>query len=40
MAEEHYFIRGDQLFRIMLLYAGGKENWNLYTKFLQGFTFP
>jgi hypothetical protein len=38
--DEYYFIRGDQLFRIMLLHTGGKQDWDFYAKFLQGFTFP
>jgi hypothetical protein len=37
--DEYYFIRGDQLFRIMLLHAGGIQDWDIYNQFLQSFTF-
>ena len=39
-SDEYYLVRDGQLFRIMLLHAGGKEDWDLYDKFLRGFTFP
>ncbi len=39
-SDDYYFIRGDQLFRITILHAGGKQDWDLYDKFLQSFTFP
>jgi len=39
-SDDYYFIRGDQLFCISILYAGGQQDWELYNKFLQSFTFP
>jgi hypothetical protein len=39
-SDEYYFIRGDQLFRISLLHAGGQEDRELYDRFLQSLTFP
>ena len=38
-SDDYYFIRGDQLFHITILHAGGQRDWDLYNKFLQGFTF-
>lgn len=38
-SDDYYFIRGDQLFHITILHAGGQQDWDLYNKFLQGFTF-
>ena len=38
--DDYYFIKGDQLFRIQILHAGGQQDWDLYNKFLQSFTFP
>jgi hypothetical protein len=38
--DEYYFIRGDQLFSIVIIHAGRRQDWELYDKFLQGFTFP
>ncbi|MBL7065096.1 MAG: PT domain-containing protein [Anaerolineae bacterium] len=39
-SDEYYFIRGDQLFSILILHTGGQQDWELYNKFLQSFTFP
>ncbi len=38
--DEYYVIRGDQLFKIMMLHVDGQQDWELYNKFLQGITFP
>jgi hypothetical protein len=38
-SDDYYFIRGDQLFRISILHAGGKQDWELYDQFLRSFTF-
>jgi hypothetical protein len=38
--DEYYVIRGDQLFRIMILHISGQQDWELYNKFLQSITFP
>jgi hypothetical protein len=40
VSDEYYFIRGDQLFRIYILPAGDQQEWDLYNKFLQSFSFP
>jgi hypothetical protein len=37
--DEYYVIKNNQLFRIGILHAGGREDWNLYNEFLQGFRF-
>ena len=39
-SDEYYVIKDDQLFRIGILHAAGREDWDLYSKFLQSFTFP
>jgi hypothetical protein len=39
-SDEYYFIREDQLFSILILHTGGQQDWDLYNKFLQSFTFP
>lgn len=39
-SDEYYFIRGDQLFSILILHTGGQQDWELYNKFLQSFTLP
>jgi hypothetical protein len=39
-SDHYYFIRGDQLFHIQILHAGGRQDWDLYNKFLQSFRFP
>jgi putative hemolysin len=39
-SDGYYFIRGDQLFFVSILHAGWQEDWELYNKFLQCFTFP
>lgn len=38
--DDYYFIKGDQLFCIMILHTGGQQDWELYNKFLRSFTFP
>jgi hypothetical protein len=38
--DEYYFIKGDHLFRISMLHTDGQQDWDLYKKFLQSFTFP
>jgi hypothetical protein len=35
--DEYYVIKGDQLFRITLIHAAGREDWNLYNAFLGSF---
>lgn len=37
--DEYYVINGDRLYKITLLHAGGLEDWALYDRFLQSFTF-
>jgi hypothetical protein len=37
--DEYYVIKGDQLFRINIIHAGGQEDWNLYNAFLGSFSF-
>jgi hypothetical protein len=37
--DEYYFIKDEQLFRILILHTGGKQDWDLYDQFLQGFAF-
>jgi hypothetical protein len=37
--DEYDFIKDGQLFRINILHTGGWEDWELYEKFLGGFTF-
>lgn len=38
--DEYYFIHGDQLFSIVIIHAGRRQDWDLYDKFLQSFQFP
>jgi hypothetical protein len=37
--DEFFFIKGDQLFRILILHNGGQEDWNLYNAFLESLSF-
>ena len=37
--DEFFFIKGDQLFRILILHTGGQEDWDLYNAFLESFVF-
>jgi putative hemolysin len=37
--DDHYFIKDGQLFHILILHAGGREDWELYNKFLEGLMF-
>jgi putative hemolysin len=38
-ADDYYFVKEGQLFHIQILHAGGQQDWELYTKFLDGFSF-
>jgi hypothetical protein len=38
-SDEFFFIRDEQLFRILILHSDGRQDWNLYYQFLQSFTF-
>jgi putative hemolysin len=38
-SDAYYFIKDGQIFQIMILHTGGQEGWELYDKFLTGFTF-
>ena len=37
--DEYYFVKGEQLFRILIVHCG-KEDWDLYNTFLSSFIFP
>jgi len=37
-SDSYYFIKDDQLFQIQILHCG-KEDWELYNKFLESFSF-
>ncbi len=37
--DEFFFIKGDQLFRILILHTDGQEDWGLYNAFLESFFF-
>lgn len=37
--DEYYVIKGGQLFRILILHDGGREDWGLYNQFLRSFSF-
>jgi hypothetical protein len=37
--DEFFFIKGDQLFRIMILHTDGPEDWDLYHAFLESLAF-
>jgi len=37
--DEFFFIKGDQLFRILILHNGGQEDWDLYSAFLESLAF-
>jgi hypothetical protein len=37
--DEYYFIKGDQLFRILLLHTDGRQDWDLYDRFLDSIVF-
>jgi len=39
-SDQYYFIRDGQLFTISILHTGSQEDWELYNKFLESFTFP
>lgn len=39
-SDQYYLIHGEQLFMIGILHAGGREDWELYEKFLESFSFP
>ncbi|MCK4959841.1 MAG: hypothetical protein KAT00_10580, partial [Planctomycetes bacterium] len=38
-SDHYYFIKGEQLFRIQILHAGGRQDWDLYQRFLRSFAF-
>jgi hypothetical protein len=38
-SDEYFFIRDEQLFRILILHSDGRQDWNLYNKFLHSITF-
>ena len=38
-ADHYYFVKGTQLYHIQLLHAADREDWDLYNKFLNSFTF-
>jgi hypothetical protein len=38
-SDEYFFIRDEQLFRILILHSGGRQDWDLYNQFLHSFTF-
>jgi len=38
-SDEYFFIRDEQLFRILILHSDGQQDWNLYNQFLHSFTF-
>ena len=38
-SDVYYFIKDGQLFQIQILHTGSQEGWDLYNKFLEGFTF-
>lgn len=37
--DEFYFIKDEQLYRILFLHTGGRQDWDLYDQFLRGFSF-
>jgi putative hemolysin len=38
-SDAYYVVKDGQLFYILLLHTGGREDWELYSKFLEGLTF-
>ena len=38
-SDDYYFAREGQLYHIQILHAGGQQDWELYSQFLNGFTF-
>jgi putative hemolysin len=38
-SDSYYIIKDGQLFQILILHTGGREDWALYDRFLEGFTF-
>jgi hypothetical protein len=38
-SDEFFFIRDEQLFRILILHSDGRQDWDLYSQFLHSFTF-
>lgn len=38
-SDYYYFIKGTQLFGIQIIHVNGQEDWNLFNKFLNSFTF-
>jgi len=37
--DRYFFVKGDQLFMILIGHAGDKEDWNLYNHFLESIQF-
>ena len=37
--DEYYVVKDGQLFRIVFIHTGGQQDWDLYTKFLENFSF-
>jgi hypothetical protein len=38
-SDEYFFIRDQQLFRILILHSEGRQDWDLYNQFLYSITF-
>jgi len=38
-SDEYFFIRDEQLFRILILHSDGRQDWDLYNQFLDSLTF-
>jgi len=38
-SDQYYFIKEGQMFSIVILHTGNKQDWRLYEQFLQSFTF-
>jgi hypothetical protein len=39
-SDAYYFIRDGQLYYVLILHAGGRQDRELYDRFLRGLTFP
>ncbi|MGB3714818.1 MAG: hypothetical protein WA996_10350 [Candidatus Promineifilaceae bacterium] len=38
-SDEYFFVRDEQLFRILILHSDGQQDWDLYSQFLYSFSF-
>jgi hypothetical protein len=38
-SDHYYFIKGEQLFHIQILHADGRQDWDLYQRFVRSFAF-